>query len=74
MLTETLPIRTKLLELQRDGKIILYQFVYGLSHSEAYVKVEFEVNRTRERVQRTMKGKDIQEAADRTMELLGQVK
>ncbi len=73
-LQEIEPVSNKLFDLQKEGKIALYGFNYGLSHSSAYVKIEFEMNSTRERVMRTMTGKDMEEAANNTMELLNLVK
>lgn len=73
MLEETLPVRDKLFDLQKEGKISIYSFTYGLNHSESYVAIEFEVHKTREHVKRTLKGKDMKEAANKAIELLSQV-
>lgn len=74
MIAETLPIRNKLIELQREGVICIDNFTYGLNRRESYVNIAFEINKTHERVVRTMTGKTMQEAADSTMELLNQLR
>lgn len=77
MIDEALPIREKLIKLQKERKIVPESFTYGFDTREpnqSYVNVAFEVQATREKVYRTLRGATMQEAADKTMELLGQVK
>lgn len=73
-LQDIIPARDKLFDLQREGKISINSFTYGLTHSSAYVKIEIEVNKTRERVIRTMTGKNMEEAVSNTVALLNQIK
>jgi len=73
MINETLPIRDKLVQLQRDRVITIDRFTYGLSRKAAYINIDFEVTKTHEQVVRIFNGSDIQEAANKAMSFLDQV-
>ena len=73
VLEALLPVREKMVDLQREGKIVIQGFTWGFEKSGVYVTIEVEIRKTREYVCRSFTGKYAEGAVLQALGLLDQI-
>lgn len=73
------PVREKMLDLQKEGKISIISFTWGFKNKEGvFLTIEFEINETRNRTRsyicRTLTGKITEGCVIQALAILNDVK